>query len=166
MTHLAFWGEAAPGPLATLLRTTLAPLAAPVLPVLMRRRGLVAEGIRALSQLRVSYRGGPLSVEGTPRPGGGLRPGDRLPDMTVTSAGRSIRLHELLAQPGVHVLLDRDADPLGAPPPGALVHVHRLTSAPGRGLTTVRPDGYIGFRCQAADASQLGAWFRLVRVTG
>lgn len=163
MTHLVFWGEAGTGRLPALLRGTLAPLAAPLIPALMRRRGLVAEGIRVLSQLRVSYRGSPLSVEGSPRPSDGPRAGDRLPDKTVDSAGRSIRLHELLARPGVHVLLDRDADEPGTLSLGPLVHVHRLSSAPGRGVTVVRPDGYIGFRCQTADAAQLGAWLRLIR---
>ena len=39
-----------------------------------------------------------------------------------------------------------------------MFHLHRLTSVPGRGLIAVRPDGYIGFRCQTADANQLMAW--------
>ena len=115
-----------------------------------------------LSQLRVSYRGSPLSVEATPHPRGGPRAGDRLPDQTVTSAGRSIRLHELLARPGVHVLLDRDADPPANFPSGPLVHLHRITSNPGHGLLTIRPDGHIGLRCQTADADQLDAWLNLI----
>jgi hypothetical protein len=116
-----------------------------------------------LSQLRVSYRGSPLSVEATPRPGRGPRAGDRLPDKTVTCAGRSVRLHELLARPGVHVLLDRDADLPGTLSLGPLVHLHRITSNPGRGLLAVRPDGHVGLRCQTADASQLTAWIDLIR---
>jgi 2-polyprenyl-6-methoxyphenol hydroxylase-like FAD-dependent oxidoreductase len=166
MTHLVFWGEAATGVIPALLRGKLAPLAAPAIPVLMRRRRLVAEGVRVLSQLRVSYRGSPLSVEGTPQPGRRLRAGDRLPDETVTCAGHSIRLHELLARPGVHVLLDRDADPLNTLPPGPLVHIHRITSNPGRGLLTVRPDGHIGLRCQIAEPSQLADWLNMIRVPG
>jgi hypothetical protein len=158
MTHLAFWGEASTGRLPSLIRGTLAPLAAPLIPALMSRRHLVAAGIRLLSQLAVSYRGSPLSVEGTPQPRGRPRAGDRLPDKTVTTAGRTLRLHELLARPGVHVLLERDADRLDDVAAGPMVHVHRLTSAPGRGLTAVRPDGHIGFRCQTADANQLTAW--------
>jgi hypothetical protein len=166
MTHLVFWGEAATGPIPALLRGTLAPCAAPAFPVLMRRRRLVAEAIRVLSQLRVNYRRSPLSVEAAPYPRGGPRAGDRLPDQTVTAAGRSIRLHELLARPGVHVLLDRDADPPTTPPPGPLVHFHRITSSPGRGLLTVRPDGHVGLRCQTADANQLTAWIDLVKAPG
>ncbi|HET7243752.1 MAG TPA: FAD-dependent monooxygenase [Streptosporangiaceae bacterium] len=164
MTHLVFWGEAATGPIPALLRGTLAPLGAPAIPVLMRRRRVVAEGIRVLSQLRVSYRGSPLSVEATPHPGSGPRAGDRLPDKTVTCAGRGVRLHELLARPGVHVLLDRDADLPGTLSLGPLVHLHRITSNPGRGLLAVRPDGHVGLRCQTADANQLTAWIDLIRV--
>jgi len=158
LTHLVFWGEAATGSLPSLLRGRLAPLAAPLVPAFMSRRHLVAAGVRLLSQLAVSYHGSPLSVEGEPRPRGGPRAGDRLPDRTVRSAGRSIRLHELIAQPGVHVLLDRDADRLDGLPLGPLVRVHRLTSTPGRGLIAVRPDGYVGFRCRIAEARQLHAW--------
>jgi 2-polyprenyl-6-methoxyphenol hydroxylase-like FAD-dependent oxidoreductase len=163
MTHAVFWGEAGTGPIPALLRSTLAPVAAPAIPMLARRRRLVAEAVRMLSQLRVSYRGSPLSVEATPHPRSGPRAGDRLPDQTVTSAGRSIRLHELLARPGVHVLLDRDADLPGTLPPGPLVHLHRITSKPGRGLLTVRPDGHIGLRCRIADERQLTAWLNLIR---
>jgi hypothetical protein len=164
MTHLAFWGEASTGRLPSLMRGTLAPLAAPLIPAFMSRRHLVAAGIRLLSQLAVSYRSSPLSVEGTPRPRGGPRAGDRLPDKAVTSAGRSLRLHELLARPGVHVLLERDADRLDDVATGPMVHVHRLTSAPGRGLMAVRPDGHVGFRCQIADANQLTDWLALMDV--
>ena len=158
MTHLAFWGEASTGRLPSLMRGTLAPLAAPLIPALMSRRHLVAAGIRLLSQLAVSYRGSPLSAEGTPQPRDGPRAGDRLPDKTVTSAGRTLRLHELLARPGVHVLLERDADQPDDLAAGPMVHVHRLTSASGHGLIAVRPDGHIGFRCQTADVNQLTAW--------
>jgi 2-polyprenyl-6-methoxyphenol hydroxylase-like FAD-dependent oxidoreductase len=163
MTHLVFWGEAATGPIPALLRSQVAPLVTPAIPMLMRRRRLVAEGVRVLSQLRVSYRGSPLSVEGTPQPGRGPRAGDRLPDETVRSAGHSIRLHELLARPGVHVLLDCDADLPGTLPLGPLVHLHRITSNPGRGLLTVRPDGHVGLRCQIAEREQLSAWLNLIR---
>jgi len=158
MTHLAFYGEASTGRIPSLLRGTLVPLAAPAVPVLMSRRHLVAEVVRLVSQLRVSYRRSPLSVQGTPRPAGGPRAGDRLPDKTVSSGGRTVRLHDLLARPGVHVLLEHEADRLDILPLGPVINVHRLTSIAGRGLTAVRPDGYIGFRCQTADANQLNAW--------
>jgi hypothetical protein len=63
----------------------------------------------------------------------------------------------------VHILLDRDADLLGTLPPSRFIEVHRLASVPGRGLIAVRPDGYVGFRCQAAETGQLGAWLTRVR---
>jgi 2-polyprenyl-6-methoxyphenol hydroxylase-like FAD-dependent oxidoreductase len=162
LTHLAFWGEASTGRLPSALRGGLAPLAAPLLPVLIGRRRFMAGGMRMLAQLRVSYRRSPLSVEGTPRRPGRPRAGDRLPDQAVTAGGNRVRLHELLARPGVHVLLDRDAARPETLPPDPLISIHRLTSVPGRGLTAVRPDGHIGFRSHAADAGQLAAWLRLI----
>jgi hypothetical protein len=128
----------------------------------MRQKWLVAEAVRTLSQLRVGYRRSHLSVEGTPRRRSGPRPGDRLPDETVTCDGRTGRLHEMVATPGVHVLLDRDAADVAGTPLGPLVHVHRVTSRPGSGLVAVRPDGHVGFRCGRADAGQLRAWLSLV----
>jgi 2-polyprenyl-6-methoxyphenol hydroxylase-like FAD-dependent oxidoreductase len=160
LTHLAFWAEAGTGRVPSLLRARGMPLAAPLVPALMRRRRLVALAMRVVSQLAVGYQGSPLSVSYGRGTGGGPQAGDRLPDMTVTVAGHRVRLHELLARPGVHVLLERDAE-LARRPASPLVHVHRLTSAPGRGLLTVRPDGYVGLRCPAADASQLCAWLTL-----
>jgi 2-polyprenyl-6-methoxyphenol hydroxylase-like FAD-dependent oxidoreductase len=163
MTHLAFWAEAALGPVPSALRGRLAPLAAPLVPAVTGRRRLVAEAVRLLSQLGVSYRHSPLSVEGTPRRGGGPRAGDRLPDQVVSSAGRTIRLHDLIARPGLHLLLDRDAGPLGPLAPSRFVSIHRLTSSPGRGLIAVRPDGYIGFRCRTTDIGQLATWLGWLR---
>ena len=165
LTNLAFWAEAGTGPVPSALRARLAPLAAPLVPALTRGRP-AASGIRLLSQLNVSYRGSPLSVEATPRRPGGPRAGDRLPDRLVRARGRSIRLHELLARPGVHILLDRDTDRLENLAPGRFVTIHRLTSVPGRGVTVVRPDGYIGFRSRAAEAGQLASWLARVNVIG
>ena len=163
MTHIVFWAEASLGPVPSALRGRLAPLAAPLVPAVIGRRRLVAEAVRLFSQLGVGYRHSPLSVEGTPRRGGGPRAGDRLPDQLVSSAGRTVRLHDLLARPGVHLLLDRDADPLGTLPPSRFVSIHRLTSSPGRGLIAVRPDGYIGFRCRTTEIGQLAAWLARLR---
>ncbi len=162
MTHMAFWAEASLGPVPSALRSRVAPLAAPLVPAVIGRRYLVAEAVRLVSQLGVGYRHSPLSVEGTPRRGGGHRAGDRLPDQLVSSARRTIRLHDLLARPGVHILLDRDAD-LGTLSPSRFVSIHRLTSSPGRGLIAVRPDGYIGFRGRTAEIDQLATWLALIR---
>jgi 2-polyprenyl-6-methoxyphenol hydroxylase-like FAD-dependent oxidoreductase len=157
MTNLAFWAEAATGPVPSALRGRLAPLAVPLVPALTGRRRLIAAAIRLVSQLNLRYPDSPLSVEGTPRRPGGPRAGDRLPDRLVRADGRDIRLHDLLARPGVHILLDRDANRIEDLLLGRLVHVHRLLSSPGRGLTAIRPDGYVGFR-SATEARQLAAW--------
>jgi 2-polyprenyl-6-methoxyphenol hydroxylase-like FAD-dependent oxidoreductase len=166
MTNLAFWAEAGTGPVPSAFRARLAPLAAPFVPALASQPRLVAAGTRLVSQLGVSYRGSPLSVEGTPRRRGGPRAGDRLPDRLVAADGREIRLHDLLARPGVHVLLDRAADWPGDLVPGRFVHVHHLTSEPGRGLIAVRPDGYVGFRVRTAEVGQLAAWLTQIGAMG
>jgi 2-polyprenyl-6-methoxyphenol hydroxylase-like FAD-dependent oxidoreductase len=162
MTDLAFWGEAATGPVPSALRGRLAPLAAPLVSALTGRRRLIAAAIRLVSQLSLSYPDSPLSVEGTPRRPGGPHAGDRLPDQLVRADGRDIRLHDLLARPGVHILLDRDAARLEDLALGRLVQVHRLASSRGQGLTAVRPDGYVGFRSGTAEVRQLAAW--LIRI--
>jgi 2-polyprenyl-6-methoxyphenol hydroxylase-like FAD-dependent oxidoreductase len=157
MTNIAFWAEASQRPVPSALRSRL-PLAVSLAPAGTGRTRLAAELVRMLSQLGVSYRHSPLSLEGTPRRRGGPRAGDRLPDQLVSSAGRTIRLHDLLAAPGVHILLDRDAELPGTVPQGRFISIHRLTSSPGRGLIAVRPDGYIGFRGQTTETRQLVGW--------
>ena len=77
-----------------------------------------------------------------------------------------MRLHDLLTRPGVHILLDRDADPLVILPPNRFVSIDRLTSSPGRGLIAVRPDGYIGFRSQTVEIDQLATWLAWLRMSG
>ena len=158
LTDLIFFAEASTHPLAVLLRGWLAPCGARALPLLLRRRRLVAEGYRFLAQLRVHYRDSPLSREGTPLAANGPHPGDRLPDRVVTCGGRTTRLHDLTARPGVHVFLSQDASELSQPDVGDLVSIHRLTDQPGQGLLAVRPDGFVGFRCGRSDAAQLLAW--------
>jgi hypothetical protein len=128
-------------------------------PIVVDRRRLLAQAVRTLSQFRVNYRDSVLSRDTTPWPGRGLRAGDRLPDATVVCDGRTVRLHELTATPGVHLLLSRDADPYDASP---LVRVHRLTSRPGAGIVAVRPDGHIGFRSDHSAPAQLTTWLNLI----
>lgn len=173
LTHLIFFFEASPHPAARLVRGLL-PAVAPLLPVLLRWRRLTSLGIRLLAQPFVRYRHSALSLDTAPRNGRWPRPGDRLPDAPASAGGRPVRLHGLTAVPGVHLFLERDAGPdalgtdlakeLAAPAAaerGPLVHVHRLTSHPGRGIVAVRPDGYVGFRCGEVDPGRLRAWLRL-----
>jgi 2-polyprenyl-6-methoxyphenol hydroxylase-like FAD-dependent oxidoreductase len=162
LTDLVFWAESGTDPLASFTRASLAPLGSPVLPLILRRPALISQAVRVLSQLRVSYHTSPLSVETTTLPWGQLRPGDRLPDRMVTAGGRQLRMHELLARPGVHLMLHADARTPAAMLSSPYVHVHRLTNIPGRGVMTVRPDGYIGLLSGTVDDQQLGTWLNLV----
>ncbi|MFF8190991.1 FAD-dependent monooxygenase [Streptomyces bobili] len=162
LTHTAFWAEASTGRIPSWLRAVAAPRAAPAVPALLDRRWLVAEVVRVVSQLRVNYRHSPLSVEGTPRLRGAPRPGDRLPDAIVSVGGSPQRLHALLARPGVHLLLQRDADPPPDAVPGPQVTALRLTNSPGRGLLAVRPDGHVGFRSGTVDSAGLTSWLSLI----
>ncbi|GAA3715430.1 FAD-dependent monooxygenase [Terrabacter ginsenosidimutans] len=161
LTHLIFFAEASTHLLPAFVRGTVLPLAAPALPVLLRQRPLMAAVVALLSQRWVRYRTSPLSVVGAPT-SRGARPGDRLPDRTVTCEGRPGRLHDLTAQPGLHVLLERDTVApelhLAAPP----VAVHRIDSWPGSGLVVVRPDGHVGYRTGRLDGGDLSRWLRLV----
>ncbi|MFD8236652.1 FAD-dependent monooxygenase [Streptomyces sp. NPDC059696] len=165
LTHVAFWAEASTGRVPGWLRGVAAPYLAPAVPALLRQRRLVSEGIRVISQLRVTYRQSPLSVQGTPPLRGAPRPGDRLPDATVAVGGAPQRLHRLLAGPGVHLLLQRDADSPPRAATGPHVAVLRLANSPGRGLVAVRPDGHVGFQCGAADPAGLLGWLALAGAT-
>ena len=161
MTGTIFRAEAGLGPVARFTRSTLAPLAAPAVRVALDRPRLVACGVRVLSQLRVHYRGSALSVEGRPRPQRGPRPGDRLPDAAVTVAGERRRLHELLARPGVHVLLAAEATAPDKLRSAELVHVWRLEDRAGRGIVVLRPDGHIGLRSPTGSPSEVREWLEL-----
>jgi 2-polyprenyl-6-methoxyphenol hydroxylase-like FAD-dependent oxidoreductase len=165
LTHLTFFAEASTRRLPAFVRGTFAPLAAPAVPLVMSRRRLVAAAVRILSQLAVHYRGSVLSRDGTPRSVRPLRPGDRLPDATVSCDGRAVQLHDLTASPGVHMLLARDAGQADGQDLGPQVSVHRIASWAGHDLVAIRPDGHVGFRCGAADREQLRAWLELVGVT-
>lgn len=160
LTHLAFWGEASTDPLPALLRGVIAPIGAPLAPVLLRQRWLIAAVVRLISHLRLAYPDSPLSTEGQPPLADWVGVGQRLPDLPVIASGQPIRLHTLLARPGVHILRQRDAMPLDPYEFGRNVYVHHLTSIPGTGILAVRPDGYVGFRCGTSDHEQLGAWLR------
>jgi hypothetical protein len=125
---------------------------------MLSRRRLLAEAIRLLGQLRVAYPASPLSVDTTPRWSPGPHAGRRLPDGDVTVDGRIVRLHTLLAQPGVHLMFGRAAMPLERQCHHPLVTVHRLAGIPADCLLAIRPDGYVGFRGRSDDRAQLQTW--------
>ncbi|WP_130178876.1 FAD-dependent monooxygenase [Cryobacterium sp. SO1] len=170
LTHAMYWAEASLHPLAQLGRAVLVPVVAPLLPWLIRQRRLTAAGVRTLAQFRLRYTHSPLSMDLraslTPVQGGlarrGLRPGSRVADTLVRCEGRRVRLHALLARPGVHILLQADARPVPERMLGPLVHSYRLDDRPGTGMLVVRPDGYAALRAPVLDELHLAAWLRMV----
>jgi len=163
LTHALFWAEGGTDPLVKFARARLAPLASPVVPWVLTRKRLTAEGVRLLSQLRVHYRQSTLSVEGSPRARRGRRPGERIPDQPVTVAGVRRQLHEVVAHPGIHLLLECDADEVNELI-GPYVHAHRILDWPGSGVSIVRPDGYVGYRSASVHHHQIASWLSLVGV--
>ncbi|MEU4689901.1 FAD-dependent monooxygenase [Actinoplanes sp. NPDC023714] len=156
LTHLLFWGEASTGPLAGWLRGTIGPLLAPMVPCALHARWPLAAAARVLSQLDAVYPAGLVACDDPPVPHRGVRAGARLPQATVTCAGGPALLHDLIAGPGLHLLLDRDAD--GGTLLSSRVHAHRLTDRPGPDVRVARPDGYLGYRSAVADPRRLRAW--------
>jgi 2-polyprenyl-6-methoxyphenol hydroxylase-like FAD-dependent oxidoreductase len=161
LTNLAFWAEAGTDPFARGARMVAAKLGPVGLPLLLRRRHVLAVAMRTLGQLRVRYRHSPLSRDGR-RHANLPRPGDRLPDGPVTTCEGATRLHRLTARPGVHVFLRRDAVIPYARSIPRDAHLHRLRDQPGTGLFAVRPDGYVGFAGDHADGDALAGWFALL----
>ncbi|MDQ4044600.1 MAG: FAD-dependent monooxygenase [Chloroflexota bacterium] len=157
LTHVSFWLEASTDPLPTMLRA-LTSIGAPLIPLLLGRRRLIATSIRQVSQLRTAYPDSPLSVEGSPKLHTGPQPGQRVPDATVIIEGQKTRLHALLARPGIHVLLQSNAAPLEKLDLGQHVAIHRLETGSGAGIIAARPDGHVGFRSGRADAENLQRW--------
>jgi len=169
-THALYRVAASPHPLAQLARVGAVPLIAPMVPFLLRQPRVSAAVVRTLAQLRLRYARSPLSMEvpasGVRVRGGlarrGLRPGSRVADTLVRCAGRRVRLHELINEPGVHILLQADAAAVPERMLGPLVHAYRLDDRPGTGMLVVRPDGYAALRAPVFDEASLVAWLRLV----
>jgi hypothetical protein len=161
LTHLLFWGEASTDPVASLVRATIVPATAPILPFLLRRRRLMAHGVRVLSQLGLRYRASPICLEGQ-RPSRHEGPGARLPDQTVTVEGRQYRLHQLIARPGVHFLLEHQAPSLPRGLLGPHIRARRIEDWPGRGVVAVRPDGYVGYRSAVSDPDEISSWLAII----
>lgn len=121
----------------------------------------------AMSQLKVGYRRGPLAVGGGRPPGGGPRPGDRVPDVACRrDDGTSTRLHAELN--GGWVVLAADAATARAVAAPAVKRfgddaVTTLTPdrsdlrAGLRDALLIRPDAHLGWR-GAATPEKVEAW--------
>jgi hypothetical protein len=163
LTRLLFWAEAGIGPLPRLLRSRLSPFAVRALQWLQHWASLGRLAVYLLAQFWVRYRGSPLSTDVRTR-SRQLRAGNRLPNYLVDCNGRRVRLHDLTATPGVHVLLGRHAEALDSAAPSSWLHVHRLDTWPGNGVAIVRPDGYLGLSAGSVDSSEVAAWLARVAV--
>ena len=131
-TALAWWGESAADPLARIVRRAVVPTVAP--PV-ARHLDAVAPAVRLVTGLALTHRhpGFPLALGPTGPAGRRVHVGDRLPDLALEDRGAPLRLYDLLAAPGHHLLVL--GDHLAAPAPPALpdgwVREVRLPSAEG-----------------------------------
>jgi len=168
-TDRAFAAATSTNPVVRLIRATLVPR---VLPVLLAARPVRATAFRVVSELGITYRDSPLSVDAAGTGRDGPRAGDRLPDGPVRKDGAPSTLHAALAAPGWHELVAS---------PGQL-RVRRIWPAPAGevsltdpdgqvssrlGLTSqremrflLRPDGHIGYRGPATDDAAAAAYLR------
>ncbi|HEY0699401.1 MAG TPA: FAD-dependent monooxygenase, partial [Micromonospora sp.] len=101
-TDRAFTVATSTNPLVRFARTRVAPA---LIPVVLGSRRVRAAAFRAVSQLGITYRRSPLSVDGPGGPRNGPRAGDRLPDAPLPGDPGSATLHQLTATPGWHLLL-------------------------------------------------------------
>ena len=146
---------------ATRLGTISSPMAITLRNEVLRRVFGIARIRRrlidAVSEIRIHYRGGRLSIDHAPP--SEFRAGDRAPDLPLTMIdGRTARLHALLREPGFHLLVFvREPAPRAMPRPGELLTVHeidreRSSEASARlgacraAAVLIRPDGHVGAR--------------------
>ncbi len=163
-TDLLYWLESDPGPLPAALRTRWPRTAAAVLRVISRHPRLIGSVIAELGNLNARYRPSPWMSPSRLRgdAGAGLI-GRRLRDRHIVVDGRTVLLHELLAQPGIHVLTAGDRQVLPTWSGRYPVHLHSVENlAPGR-LLGVRPDGHVG--CDGDEAA-LNRWFAHLGLEG
>jgi 2-polyprenyl-6-methoxyphenol hydroxylase-like FAD-dependent oxidoreductase len=133
-------------PVQRAVRNTIVPLAGRLAPVQRR-------AVRRISHIHVAYPSSPLTYPDRNR--GGVRPGQRVPDLEVTADGHRTRLYQILRR-GRHVLLI--AGPRRDLPSGMRVWQDRIevvtTSAalvPAGSIYLLRPDGYLAARGSAAN---------------
>ncbi|WP_035839382.1 FAD-dependent monooxygenase [Kitasatospora azatica] len=146
-----------------------------LLPHLLRSSRLARQGATLLSDFGRNHRRSALS-SGKRGERGGLRAGDRLPDLAVTTDTGPGRLHDLLSyQRWSLLLVEADAE---QPDHSAAATLRRLTdryvmpvghfrihpdphrhhTLPTGTLLLVRPDGHLGLRAGAGDRRLLKAY--------
>jgi 2-polyprenyl-6-methoxyphenol hydroxylase-like FAD-dependent oxidoreductase len=131
-----------------------------VLPVASSLPAVQRRMARRLSQVSVAYPAGPPVLSdgrrGSHAAGGGPRPGERAPDITVRTPSGTSRLYEQL-RAGRHVLVADSADELAAFDVVGMVGDELVGTAIGRfggwGVTLVRPDGVVA-ACSRAGAAR------------
>ena len=135
-----------------------------IIPAAGRLATLQRRAVRRISHMSVSYAASPLT-----RPDrrlGGIRPGQRAPDLEVVGDGRTARLYELLRH-GRHVLL-MPARGSGRGWPAALdawrdrIEVAAAADGlrPAGNVYLVRPDGYVAARGSVAKPGRLLDYLR------
>jgi 2-polyprenyl-6-methoxyphenol hydroxylase-like FAD-dependent oxidoreductase len=150
LTSLVYVGESSANPLVAMVRRLAPVLVGPLaahLPAASRW------ALRVIGQLTYGYQPGPAVREAMPPLRRGPRPGRRVPDTPLEIDGRPTTLHEVIAEPGLHLIASgwspTSLDGLNDLMPGRL-RAHRaatlLDGRPGRGYCLIRPDGYVGLR--------------------
>jgi 2-polyprenyl-6-methoxyphenol hydroxylase-like FAD-dependent oxidoreductase len=161
-TDRAFSFATADSPMATLLRTRIAPLLIPGLLGLKAAREFL---FRTVSQITLNYRGGPLS-EGK---AGAVRGGDRLPWAGTHGEDNYAALKAMTWQ--VHVYgAPRDELKAWCAANGIPLHAFAWREEHGRAglardaLYLLRPDGYVGLADAAASAAAVERYFEATRI--
>jgi 2-polyprenyl-6-methoxyphenol hydroxylase-like FAD-dependent oxidoreductase len=147
-----------------------------VVPLLSRVPAVQRRAARRYCQTHVAY---PVSRLTQPdRYRGGVRPGDRAPDIDVLVGDHRARLHGVLRS-GRHVLVTPRADLAGAaaaasalgPQDAVDVVTSDFEAAPGSGgrdglVFLVRPDGYVAARGRPGDTRAIVSYLRAIRGAG
>jgi 2-polyprenyl-6-methoxyphenol hydroxylase-like FAD-dependent oxidoreductase len=160
-----------------------------VAPFVLRNERLRRAAFDFVSQLGIRYRRSPVVEEGMPHLERGPKAGDRLPDFEIERDGQTVYLQDLVASPGMHLLLCGPADAWDRSQLAVLkeryarlLSIHflvrrtNISAAVDRTSQTlaqlgvgdrnaaqylVRPDGHIAFRCGSTDLAAIERYLAL-----